>query len=346
MLSNEKQIKVLITEDSGVQRELLMFIFASYPHIKVVGLAKNGVEAIEYLAKEKPDVILMDLHMPKMNGIEVIQHIMSKTPLPIIAMSATSDLDEIVNGFHALDVGAVAFVEKPVSPKSNRFEYLCDYLIQTITLMSEVKVVSRRDNFGEKSVRGQEGADRTINLIAIGVSTGGPMVLKTILSLLPQDFPPILIVQHIVSGFLEGLIEWLTQATHCSIQIAENNQVPVRGHIYFAPDNHHMGIDELGRIILNKNHSENEQCPSVNYLFKSVAMFLKKRGMGILLTGMGNDGAKELKSIRSAGGITIAQSKETSLIFGMPEQAILIDAAAYILSPEEIANVISSLRRP
>lgn len=347
----DKKIKLLVVEDSEVQRELLVHIFSSDPAVQVIGLAANGIEALEALKKIKPDVILMDLHMPKMNGIEAIHHIMTTNPLPIVAISASNSLDEMINGFHALEAGAVAFAEKPRSIQHPQYELLRSYLLQTVKLMSEVKVVRRWDESRKQSRVTSKPPKKIaaplitkdIQLIAIGVSTGGPIVLQTILSLLPPDFPPILIVQHIAPGFVQGLAQWLTQVTHRQISVATDGQFPERGHVYLAPDHYHMGILSNGRIFLKPNGTHHELCPSVDFLFSSVANVIKNKAMGILLTGMGSDGAVQLKKMKEQGAITIAQDKETSLIYGMPAQAVALEATLFILTPEEIAETIASL---
>jgi len=352
MATTNKIIKILIVEDSELQRMLLLHVLTPCETFQVIGLVKNGLEAIEALKNIKPDVVLMDLHMPKMNGVDAIRHIMSTTPLPIIAMSASTDLDEVINGFHALEAGALAFTEKPGSIYDPRSDDLCAYLIQTIKLMSEVKVIRRQNQPKSASMEINPLPNPTpptikkdIKLIAIGVSTGGPLVLQTILSHLPADYPPILIVQHIVPGFIHGLAQWLTQVTNCLIHIAKDNQLPERGHIYFAPDNYHMEVTNSGHLSLKPRLSHNEICPSVNILFNSVAMSLKDNAIGILLTGMGSDGASQLKTMREQGAFTIAQSQATSLIYGMPGQAVAMGAACKIMSPEEIAETIASLSR-
>lgn len=352
MTTTTKQIKLLLVEDSDVQREVLINILSSCKDIQIVGLAKNGAEAIEVLKIIKPDIVLMDIHMPKMNGVEAITHIMSTDPLPIIAMSATSSMDEITNGFHALKAGAIAFSEKPINSHDPQYIFLCNYLIQTVKLMSEIKVVRRLEKYTKPSKMTTLPPknmtipfEKDIQLIAIGVSTGGPLVMQSILSLLPVDFPPILIVQHIAPGFIQGLIQWLTETTHCLIQLANDNDLPQRGHVYLAPDHYEMGLGNNGHIFLKPNNSNHEICPSVDFLFESVANVVGDKAIGILLTGMGSDGAKQLKKMRERGAITIAQTKETSLIYGMPGQAIALNAATYILTPEEIATMIASLSR-
>ncbi len=347
---SEDIIKIFIVEDSLVQRQLLIAILDSYKRIKIIGFATNGFEAIRSLEHLTPHVILMDLHMPKLNGIETIKHIMAHHPLPIIAMSASDSKDDIVNGFKALEAGAVAFVEKPSGTQHPRYQLLCDYLIEKIILMSEIKTVKR----WSRAVKSHQSIQNTsitqlknsfvhpIEMIGVGVSTGGPVVLQSILSGLSDDFPPLLIVQHITPGFIEGLSEWLTMTTKHPVVVAKNGDVPQRGCIYMAPDHFQMGVSSQKNIFLNPKKSDAMLCPSVGFLFDTLSVTLKEKSVGILLTGMGTDGAVELKKMKMSGAITIAQNEETSLIYGMPGEAVALGAANYVLSPEEITQLISN----
>ncbi len=352
MTSIKRKIKLLIAEDSIVQKELLSYIFDSDPEIKIVGFVHNGIDSIKALKYLMPDIILMDLHMPDMNGIEAIRQIMTENPLPIVAMSASNSADEMVNSIHALEAGALAFVEKPKSIQDPQFECMCDYLVSTVKLMSEVKVVRRYSNI-DKLTRPADSLlnknskliSKQINLIAIGVSTGGPLVLKKILKNISSDFPPILIVQHIVPGFIQGVADWLTLETKHHVEIATNHQLIQRNHIYFAPDFFNMSILKSQQICLTPKDIKYNFCPSVNFLFNSVYTNIKDRAMGILLTGMGGDGADQLKKMKEAGAITIAQDKESSMIYGMPERAAALGAATFILTPDEISDIINSLSR-
>lgn len=351
-MSTNRKIKLLIVEDSPAQREMLMHILLSTEDFEIIGLADNGLKAINALHGLKPDVVLMDLHMPVMNGIDAIRYIMTTNPMPIIAMSINTNLDEAVNSFNALEAGALAFTEKPGSLHDPRYQHLSSYLIKTIKMMSGITVPRRRSFFAklpqtanEPLKQAPETLAQDISLIAIGVSTGGPVVLKSILSLLPQDFPPILIVQHIAPGFIDGLAEWLRLMTQRPINIARHLDVPLRGHVYLAPDHNQMGLTKDGRISLTPGPLNNEICPSIDFLFNSVATIVKDKAMGILLTGMGSDGSRQLKHMREEGAITLAQDQESSMIFGMPGEAVKLGAARYVLSPDEIAAKIASFSR-
>lgn len=344
-----KNIQIFVVEDSSVQCELLVHVLSSEPNFTIIGTAHNGKDAIAQLEHLTPSVVIMDLHMPMMNGIEAITKIMSTKPLPIIATSASNGLEDKINSFYALQAGAVAFVEKPVNINHPQYDTLRADLIQTVRLMSEVKVIRRWKKNSANNALLQPSAigytiPRTdIELIAIGVSTGGPIVLQSILSRLSKDFPPILIVQHIAQGFIQELANWLSTTTKCQVEVAKNNQNMLRGHVYLAPDHCQMGISKYGTILLQPDKKE-KLCPSVSYLFSSINKIMKNKVIGIVLTGMGSDGAQELKLMKDQGAITIAQSKETSLIHGMPGHAIQLNAATYVMSPDEIASLIDSLK--
>lgn len=345
------KVQVLVVEDSPVMRELLVHIFGADPEIAVIGTAGNGDEAIEAVKRRQPDVITMDVHMPKMNGMDATRKIMETNPVPIIILTGSSVRGEVAATFRALEAGALAVVEKPPGIGHPGHETAVKELVQTVKLMSEVKVVKRWPKRqaaapAEPARRAIElaPAQTEIKLVAIGASTGGPIVLKTILSGLPRDFPvPILIVQHIATGFTEGFAEWLAQSTGVAVHVAAHGEPLLRGHAYVAPDGFHLSVEESGRIALSSQEPENGHRPSVSRLFRSVAKVMGRNAIGVLLTGMGKDGAEELKLMKEKGAVTIAQNQETSVVYGMPGEAVNLDAATHVLSPDEIAPALGSL---
>jgi two-component system chemotaxis response regulator CheB len=343
-------IKVLIVEDSPVAREFLTYILTSDPAIKVVGTANNGMEALEILGKNKPDVITMDIHMPIMDGFEATRRIMETFPVPIVIVSGSTGATEVSGTFRAIEAGALAVVRRPHGINHKEFEAGSRELIQTVKLMSEVKVVKRFSRPGIKRVAAplpiapQVTGTGKILAIAIGASTGGPPVLKDILSGLPQGFPvPVLIVQHIAHGFVEGFAEWLSGATHVPVSVASHGERAAPGHGYVAPDGFHLGLENGPNIVLSDHAPENHVRPSVSYLFRSVAQVFGPAAVGVLLTGMGRDGAEGLKVMKEKGAITIAQNEESSVVYGMPGEAIKLGAATYVLSPEGITAMLVDL---
>ena len=181
-------------------------------------------------------------------------------------------------------------------------------------------------------------------MVAIGTSTGGPPVLQPILAGLPKNFPiPVLIVQHIAAGFLPGLVDWLNQTTGFPTHIAAQGESLLAGHTYLAPDGYHMGLGGFGQIVLSKQQPENGLRPSVSYLFRSVAAVCGANAIGVLLTGMGRDGAEELKFLKELGAVTIAQDEESSVVHGMPGEAIKMGAASHVLAPDKIPALLAAL---
>ncbi len=345
----KKKIKVLIVEDSPSVQDLIIYILNSDPEIEVIGTAYTGKRAITFLEHNKPDIITMDISMPEMDGLEATRIIMETNPVPILIVTASWSPSDITLSYQATEAGALAMLEKPRGighPDHNRMAL---ELVKTVKLMSKVKVVRRwaraRREPGKAKLPpsvpkpGQIKAE--IKLVAIGASTGGPPALQKILSLLPKNLPvPILIVQHITKGFLKGLVEWLNETTHHNVHIAANNENPKQGNVYVAPNGYQMGVKSGGILVLRKDDPEYNLCPSVSYLFRSVAEVFRENAIGVLLTGMGKDGAYELKMMKDHGAITIAQSEESSVIYGMPGTAVKLGAVKYILSLEQIAGTI------
>ncbi len=342
-------IKVLVVEDSPVVREFLIHILNADPDIRVVGSASNGEEAIEAVKHHRPDVITMDIHMPKMDGIEATRHIMETSPTPIVIVSGSTDPHENTKTFRAMEAGALAVLIRPTGIGHPDHETTVRELVQTVKLMSEVKVVRRWAQIRHESALPSLPkvlVDKLaqVKVIAMGASTGGPPVLQTILAMLPRDFPlPVLIVQHIASGFVTSFVEWLAQPSHLPVHVAMNGEYIAPGHVYVAPDEFQMKVECGGRIILTKDEPENGLRPSVSYLFRSLAAVYGDEAVAVLLTGMGRDGAEELRLLKGKGAVTIAQDKDSSVVHGMPGEAIKLDAATYILAPDKIAAVLIGL---
>ena len=345
-------IKVLIVEDSPVSREFLVYILSSDPAIQVVGAVANGLEALEAVRQKKPDVITMDIHMPMMDGFEATRKIMETLPTPIVIVSASTSATEVASTFRAMEVGALAVISRPPGIGHPEHEAAARELIQTVKLMSEVRVVRRIPTAAKGRAPGRPRIAPSpilptgIQVAAMGASTGGPPVLQKILSRLPQDLPfPMLIVQHISPGFVKGFGEWLAGASGFPVRIASQGELPLPGQAYIAPENFHIGIGIGPRIALSDHAPEDGLRPSVAHLFRSVAQVLGPAAVGVLLTGMGRDGAQELKTMKDKGAITIAQDEESSVVHGMPGEAIRLEAATYVLTPEGIADFLAALMK-
>lgn len=345
-----KVIRVLVVDDSPAVAEFLTHVLNADSNIQVVGVAANGEEGLEATLRTKPDVITMDIYMPKVNGFEATRKIMETRPTPIVIVSGSASVDEVATNFRAMEAGALAVVARPHGPGHPAHEVQTKELVATVKLMSEVKVVRRwpRAKFRQELTLTPQVDAKTspgaIQVVAIGASTGGPLVLQTILSGLPRDFAaPVLIVQHMAPGFVEGFVEWLARSSGFPVRVATASESLESGHAYVAPDDFHMGVSMDQRILLTKGVKEHGTRPSVSFLFRSVKAVCGPNAVGVLLTGMGRDGAEELKALRDVGAITIAQDKESSVVHGMPGQAIQLGAAARVLSPEAIAKILPTM---
>jgi two-component system, chemotaxis family, protein-glutamate methylesterase/glutaminase len=346
-MKNLKKISVLIVDDSLTVRKTIAKILNQTLDIIVKGEAKNGKEAIELNDKLNPDVILMDIVMPVMNGLSATEYIMSHKPTAIIIHSSSNQRGEMYKTFDALATGALALVEKSLA--NTDYETWQMELEQTIRAASHIKV--RKKNkivaLGEiKSVgirRQRSGND--FNIIAMGASTGGPGILLNILKPLSFDFRvPILLVLHIAKTRTNTFANWLDENCNLDVRFAVDGESinGYAGRVFIAPPEKHMVV-QAGRIKLLDSKPVNFCKPSVDVLFNALAKDKTVKPIAVLLTGMGDDGAKGLKNIRASKGYTICQDKKTSIVFGMPKKAIELDAAMQVLPDYKIIEKIYSL---
>jgi two-component system chemotaxis response regulator CheB len=369
-----RAIRLLIVDRSPAARERLRQVFDKAADISVVEEASTADKALQAFEIASPTIVLVDCDLPKPGSFAAVKEMMRLYPTPVVMLSkqpkeAVPDLETQV-----LATGAVALAVWTPGERGKSDEDL----VRTVRAMSEVKVVRRRESHlrtsppaaetpspsippaatgrveaapgrasgttarrsGATSVRLDPPTSR-IEIVAIGASTGGPPVLQSILSSLRQPFPvPIVLVQHLSRGFQKSLVAWLQDSTGMRIRIGEHYMPLEPGIVYLAPDDRHMTIDASGRLLLNDDPPENASRPSVSVLFRSVAQRYGAKSIGILLTGMGRDGAKELRQMRDRGAVTIAQDEETSVVHGMPGEAIKLKGARYILPPERIPSVV------
>ncbi|MEJ2199720.1 MAG: chemotaxis protein CheB [Desulfuromonadaceae bacterium] len=342
-------IRVLIVEDSPVDQELLVHILDADPELEVIAVVRSGEKALSMVQQLQPDLITMDIHMPGMNGYETTRSIMENNPVPIIIVSgyfSSRDSDKI---FRALDAGALAIIKKPHGPGHPDYPTEAKELIRTVKTMSEVKVVRRRPQTTKAQATSVhtpmvKRSTSAIQLVVMGASTGGPAVFRQILSSLPKDFAvPIIAVQHMTLGFMEGFVKWLAQTTGFPIHLAGHGDLLQPGHVYFAPDDRHLLVSKNHRLQLAGTSAENGMRPSVSILFRSVAETVGPHAAAVLLTGMGKDGAEELKLLKRIGALTLIQDQGSSVVYGMPGEALKIDAADLVLPPDKIAVLLSQL---
>lgn len=353
-------IRVMIVEDSLVVRTYLEHIIDRDPRLTLVASVTSAEEALACLKRVAPDVISLDVRLPKMNGFEATMMIMSERPTPIVIFASdvnTSDLNISRNAFRA---GAVSVLEKPTGAMSENFEKIADGICDQLVCMSQVKVVrqqvsrilqlSESDDFRNlemfRSSKLTTPPDNAFDILGIVASTGGPSALVRVLSKLPDDFPlPILLVQHITSSFLQGFTTWLSGLCPFEVRIANAGERIEAGRIYMAPVEHHLQLVS-GRIQLSRADPVSMQRPSGTVLFRSMARNTTLRSLAILMTGMGDDGAEGMKDIYEAGGHTIAQDEKSCAIYGMPAEAVRLNAVTESLPLDRIAQRLTQLVGP
>jgi len=346
-----KKIRVLIVEDSQVIREFLQHLIARDPRLEVAAAVGSAEEALRSYDQLAPDVISMDIRLPGMNGFEATRRIMSENPIPIVVVSANVESEDLKITMNALQAGALAVVEKPVGTTHADYEILAERLCTQLAIMSQLKVVRQRLNGGRswsledaqkrriaKAVNAVlSRAPGSFHLMGIVASTGGPNALVPLLNGLGPDFPlPILLVQHISASFLDGFVSWLDSICPFSAVIAKDGEFPAPGKIYLAPADRHLRV-EAGYLQVDNGQEVCAQRPSGTVLFQSMARSLGSRSVGVLLTGMGEDGAAGLLELRTAGAYTIAEHESTAVVNGMPGAAVRLGAACEILPLQEIA---------
>lgn len=343
-------VRVLVADDSPTIRHYLKELITDMGHMVVIGEAKNGQEVVDLVHKTRPDVISMDINMPKMDGLEATRQIMADIPTPVVVVSGLVESD-IELSLKALEAGALAVVEKPPDRHSPSFESKRRELIRTIHAMAGVTVVSRRrskqgaeDHQETKTFKTITSRLRKPEIIGIGASTGGPSAIQRILKDFPADVSvPIVIVQHMPHEFLQGMTRWLQRSTPLNIKIAESGDELESGTAYIAPGTAHMTVqrhDSQLVIQLIKDRGTPQYQPSINMLFNSLATTCASNAIGVILTGMGDDGASGLLAMKEAGAKTLAQDEISSTVYGMPHAAKVCGAVNSMLPLTSLASEI------
>ncbi len=353
-----RPIRLLLVDDSPTDLYLLNHLLGAAPDIEVVGTAQNGREALALLPRLAPDLVITDYRMPVMDGLEFIQRAMREHPCVVLVLSVAVQSFHQDNIFRLLAAGALDVVAKPMGPDGYAGAREGVELLERVRAIAASPTMRRRlaapapvptDRPPCVSTAGL--ATPTIatpritpRLVAIGASTGGPQTLGRILSLLPRDFPlPVVCVQHMSRGFLDSMLDWLRGQCRLPVEPAGPGTTPRAGVVYFAPEGRHLILDAGRRFASAPGGPADLHCPEVDRLLAAVAERHGAAAVGVLLSGMGRDGAAGLKAMHEAGAPTIVQDAATSVVFGMPKAAIALGAAQYVLPTDAIAGALVQL---
>ena len=342
-MAEPRPLRVLVAEDSATTRALLEAILSSDPGISVVGSATDGRTAVAMATRLRPDVITMDIEMPGMNGLLATERIMAEVPTPIVIISSSVRGQEMQRSLDATEAGALCVIAKPEHPLAPGFDAQARQLVATVKAMAAVKVVRRWIRPGTAATpvpppRPWQRRERT-RIVAMAASTGGPAVLHDILRRLPAAFPvPIVLVQHISQGFAEPFATWLDGGCALRVRMAAHG-VPLQGGtVYVAPDGGHLGVDAHGVATVKPGAPVGGFLPAATCLFESVAKRYGAGAVGVILSGMGGDGVPGLRRLHAAGAPVLAQSEESSVVYGMPGEAVRAGVVTEVLGPAAIAE--------
>jgi len=346
-----KKINVLVVDDSEYNREVITRMLESSSRITVVGSAADGEEAIERVVRFKPDFITLDLEMPRMDGFTFLRWLMRSMPLPVVVVSSKADDKSVIR---ALEFGAVDFLPKPIGPQSSmedlRTELVKKVLAFADTEMTKVRtsvaIIEEAARQGPEKLRKRQAAPAKAeyDVLAIGASTGGPPAIQAIVTVLPKDFPlPIIVSQHMPAKFTKFFAERLDKLSQLKVKEADEGDLLTPGRVLIAPGGMHMALGRAKggvKVELKEPDGKDKYVPSVNVMMRSAAMNYGGRVLGIILTGMGNDGKEGMQMIKGMGGLTLAESQETAVIFGMPKEAVMAGAVDRVVPLGGMASEI------
>ena len=344
-----ERIRVLVVDDSALMRKLIPAILARDSTIEVVGTAMDGAFALKKIEELRPDVVTLDLEMPRMDGLEMLRLIMRRAPLPIILFSTHSTKGGYAT-LKALALGAVDFLAKPKDAAAGHLEEIADQLIAKIKVAKraakrKLPPVTVKEEL-PKLAKASRPALAPRRVIAVGISTGGPNALQYVLSQIPSDFlSTIVVVQHMPEGFTEMFAKRLDECCPLEVQEARSGDLLLAGRVLICPGNRHMMVRRMPRgdmVVLSDGPPVNGHRPSADVLFHSVAQEFSLMSVGVLMTGMGEDGAEGLGAIKAAGGMTIAQSEDTCVVSGMPRAAILKGYANKVIPLEGLGTFLAN----
>lgn len=345
------KIRVLIVDDSAYSRQTIRKMLETDPDIEVAGISSDGIDAMTKTIKLRPDLITLDLEMPKMDGFSFLRWLMKKRPTPVIIVSSYSDSKTV---FKALELGAVDFVAKPPKMPSKEFHTMERDLLGKVKGIKKLRMDKLTKNLelleGESTqLSSLARSGHGIEVVAIGSSTGGPAALKVILTRLPSDFPAgIVVSQHMPKGFTDSFAERLDSISKVHVREAKDGDEVERGRVLICPGGFHMLFSKKGRRIvtaIKEPTNTDKYIPSVDMMMSSAAEVFGPKTMGIVLTGMGSDGIEGMLEIKKVGGYTIAESEDSATVFGMPSEVIKAGAAEKVLPISEIpAEIIRLIR--
>jgi two-component system chemotaxis response regulator CheB len=347
--SPRNKIRVLVVEDSPVIRDILTHMLQEADDMEIIGLADDGREATRLAQRLAPDVITMDIRMPRMDGLEATRLIMETCPTPIVIVANSVQDSDFNISFKAIEAGALTVVEKPRGLTGSDYSTIQHQLVAAVRMAAGLKVVARWPT--KSAVVPIPGLSPTlqkhrIEVIAIAASTGGPATLRQILGQLPKDFSiPIIVVQHITQGFADHMALWLNSEIPISVAVAKAGNRLEAGKVLVAPSDRHMIVTPSRLISLVDSPPVKGQRPSADRLFLSLTHSYRDTTLGIILTGMGDDGADGFEKLSKSGAYLIAQNEQTSVVFGMPAQAIQRGVVDEVLSPDQIASTLLALHK-
>ena len=354
--------KILIVDDSALVRQMLTDMINQDPELEVVGVAQDPYIAREKIKQLKPDVLTLDVEMPRMDGITFLRNVMRLRPMPVVMVSTLTEQGADVT-LEALEIGAVDFITKPKVDIAGKLQDYADELIEKIKIAANARVRARADNLISTSPDPKLSADAVLEkasgqqtttlkttdkIIAIGASTGGTEAIREVLEHMPADSPGIVITQHIPPKFSTSFAQRMNSISAMTVYEAEDGMQIVPGHAYIAPGDRHLIVERSGARYycrLNDGPPVNRHKPSVDVLFRSVAQCVGPNAIGVILTGMGDDGARGLLEMKQAGAPTLAQDEASSVVWGMPGEAVKLEAADGQLPLGKIAGKLISLSR-
>jgi two-component system chemotaxis response regulator CheB len=344
------KVRVLVVDDSAYNRQSIADMLSTGEGVEVVGWASNGEEALKEAMLLKPDIITLDLEMPKMDGFTFLRILMSRQPTPVIVISSYSRKQNV---FKALELGAVDFIAKPTRHLSPELHKIRDELLEKVQMVRYLRASSISFKMHDRSSQKAEAATTALEqeeispdfaLVVIGASTGGPPALQTFLQMLPRDLPiTYLIAQHMPSNFTNAFAERLNRYTQLEVTEAKNGDVLIPGRVLISPGGHCLKVENTGnklKCVLVEGNDSMKYVPSIDLLFETAAEALGNRVMAVLLTGMGSDGKEGIGIVKEKGGRTVAESEETAVIYGMPKEAIDSGNVDVALPLDEIADEV------